>query len=138
MLSKKVKRAEPEIGKAPLFSSARLRYVFFIRLSLSGRSPALPVTFRRMKWLNMSFPISGAKVLLLFDICKFFGKKMQLHPLFRKTTNKKSDPPQSGSPFFYMLAARAITHRMQSGTSERRTAPHRLSDVCSQLQKSSR
>lgn len=92
MLSKKVKRAEPEIGKAPLFSSALLRYVFFIRLSLSGRSPALPVTFRRMKWLNMSFPISGAKVLLFFDMTKFFGKKMQLYPLFRKTTNKKSDP----------------------------------------------
>ncbi len=43
------KREEPELVKAPLFFSARSRYVFFVRLFLKGRTPALPSPLYRTK-----------------------------------------------------------------------------------------
>ena len=78
----------PEIGKALRLSSAHSRYVFYVRLSLRGRSPALPRPFRRTNVI-LPFPISGAKVLLFFDMTKFFVKKIAHTPYFRIILNKK-------------------------------------------------
>lgn len=69
------KERKPEIGKAsPLFLRAPAVCVFVPaipqRSLLSVALSALPEQV-----VNMSFPISGAKVLLLFDMCKYFGKK---------------------------------------------------------------
>ena len=79
-----MKSEKPEIGKAPRFSSTRWSYEFYTALFLSGRTPALPDALRAVIVNINTFPISGAKVLLLFDICKFFGKKMQKYVVKHK------------------------------------------------------
>lgn len=71
----------------PLFSPAHSRYVFLFRLSLKRSHPCVALSVSPEQVVNMSIPISGAKVLLLFDICKFLAKKMHFYPLFRKYTN---------------------------------------------------
>lgn len=73
----KAKSEEPEIGKgSPLF---------FRPLAVCVFAPAIPQRSHPCVALsalpeqvsnNMSFPISGAKVLLFFDMTKFLSKKM--------------------------------------------------------------
>lgn len=65
----------PEIGKVTASSFAPLCYVFFVRLFLQSRTPALLFPLHRTKYLR-PFPISGAKVQQLPDICKCFGEKI--------------------------------------------------------------
>lgn len=74
---------------SPLLTSAHSRYVFYLRISLAGRSPALPGTFTGGRCYDV-FPISGAKVLLLSDICKFLGKKMRKYVVKHKKKRAKS------------------------------------------------
>lgn len=80
---------------SPLLTSAHSRYVFYLRVSLAGRSPALPGTFTGGSCYDV-FPISSAKVLQIFDICKFFGKKMRKYVV----KHKKKRPPIYGSAIF--------------------------------------
>lgn len=72
-----MKSEEPEIVKAPRFSSTRWWYVFLLRIFLDGSHPCVARLRLPEQVVNMSFSISGAKVQHFFDICKFLAKKMQ-------------------------------------------------------------
>ena len=86
---KNEKAGRPKSVKAPCFSSAHSRYVFLLRLFLEGRTPALPSPLYRSKLVNKSFPISSAKVLQIFDICKFFSRKIAKYVVKHKKSTSK-------------------------------------------------
>lgn len=78
---------------SPLLTSAHSRYVFYLRLFLAGRTPALPGTLTGGSFYDV-FPISSAKVLHFFDICKFYGHKITKYVV----KHKKNAP---GGTFFH-------------------------------------
>ena len=62
--------------KVPRSFSLPLQVCFLLRRIPRGSLPALPGTFPAQNVQILTFPISDAKVLLFFDMTKFFGKKM--------------------------------------------------------------
>lgn len=70
----------PKIGeRVTASSSAPPRYVFFIRLSLRGRSPALPLPFHRMKCYTSfsDFECKGTTIIWYMQaFCKKKCKNM--------------------------------------------------------------
>ena len=83
-----------------LFSSARLRYVFYSGLFLMGRTPTLPTPLQPENVQNYAFPISGAKVLLFFDTTKFYGHKIAKYVVKHKKRGEKPPLFQTNNPIY--------------------------------------
>lgn len=77
--------------KAPLFSSAHPRYVFFTGLFLAGRSPALPAPLEPVKFFNTSFRFLAQKYYIYLTCANFLAKKNAKYVVKHKKRGAK--PP---------------------------------------------
>lgn len=81
----------PKIGeRVTASSSAPPRYVFFIRLSLQGRSPALPLPFHRMKCYTSFFRFRVQRYNNYLTYASVLQKKMQKYVVKHKKRGSKS------------------------------------------------
>lgn len=94
------KRGAPEIGKgSPLFFSARLRYVFFVRLFLKGRTPALPSPLDRTKSVKtIPFRFLVQRYCFYLRYANFLAKKLQKYVVKHKKEGLSTPFPRSNNP----------------------------------------
>lgn len=84
----------PKIGeRVTASSSAPPRYVFFIRLSLQGRSPALPLPFHRMKCYTSFFRFRVQRYNNYLTYASVLAEKLQKYVVKHKKEGAKAPSP---------------------------------------------